>query len=314
MNYLKKKKRTIIRNIEKDNIKTYINRIYALNKGVEVYKIRYNEIDKKLIVIANKRIQVQRVINKNLTFFKTLKDVKDEFNKLSGQDIIDEEYINLENIKYLFANVLNKLFLSKDNIEKQIEQKIKYIYGDIADIIICNYNRQDDSIKIRFTTDYKRRNYKPITIKFEDNDIKTIKSESKESNNILKLVNEEFKELFNIYKKFIFFSSEYIDKLRSTNSSIYVNVTLYNITIYNKDYDNIHFKINYSTYENKFYIDCNDDNLKQYLYESAPTLLKLIYIPIVECPEWCQEELYNIRDKELYKDNEKNKKKENNCI
>lgn len=298
--FKQRKKKTTLRNIEKEDIKRYIYKITKLNKDIEIYKIYYNSIKKTLSIIANKRIQIQRILNKNIIFFKSISDLKKEYERISLQNtIVEEEYINLENIKHLFGEIINIIYEQNNNLENNMEFLLKNIYGHNAGIVIYNYDSENNTIKLGFTKDYSNRKYKPITITIKDKKISCIKSDTKESDNILKIVNNELLQLFNNYKRLKIFDSEYIDSIRSVNANFYISATLYGITICSKYNDTLQFKIKYSTYEDKFYINSNDEKVKNYLQEIAPTLLKLIYIPIIECPSWSQDKLYNIRDKEL---------------
>ena len=242
MKYLKsKKKRTILRNLEKKDIQIYIKKIIKLNKDILLYKINYNEINKTLTIIANKRVQIKRIIRKNIIIFKTLKDLKDEFNSLLNQEkIIDEEYISLDSVKQFYNNIISALYDIKINLEHNMEEKIQYIYGKCADISIYNYDSTNNTIKIGFSKDYKNRKYKKIIFKNDDN-ISILKSEEKESNNILNLLNDDLKNLFNNYKRYKLLDKEYIERLKSVNSNLCVNISLYGITISSKYNDKIHF-------------------------------------------------------------------------
>lgn len=303
-----KKKKTIIRNIEKEDIKHYINRIISLNKEIEIYNIYYNEIEKTLSIIANKRIQIHRIINKRIVSFKNLNDIQKEYDRISSQDtIVEEEYINLDKIKHLFDKIINKTYEQKNSLEDNMEYILKNIYGENAGIVIYDYDNEKNTIKIGFTKDYINRKYKPITIAIDNKQLRCIKSETKESDNLLKLLNNELLQLFNTYKRIKIFDNEYAECIRSANANFYISITLYNIKVYSKYSDKIQFEIKYSTYEDKFYIKSNEEEITNYLQEIAPTLLKLIYIPIIECPTYIQEHLYEIRESEL--NNNKNTKK-----
>lgn len=301
MKYLKmRKKRTILRNIEKNDIQLIIKRVIKFNKDIEIFKINYNEISKTLTIIANKRVQIKRNINKTITSFKTFKDLKIEIDRLQNQEtILDEENINLENIKLLYNSIINKLYDEKENIEKNINDKIQYLCGNNYDINIYNYNRINNTIEIGISENINKRKYKHITVTEDNNNISVINSKEKDIEKILNLLNDDLKKLFNNYKRYIFFEQEYVDKLRCVNANFYVSITLYSITLTSKYCDNIHFEIKYNTYENNYQVNTDNQDIKNYLNEIAPILLNLIYIPIVECPTWTQDKLYNIRDMEL---------------
>ena len=297
MNYLKK---NIIRNVKKNDVKSYINRIISLNKDIEIFKINYNEINKTLIVIANKRVQLKQTINKNIICFKTIDDIKSEINRLSNQkEILDGEYINLENIRVVYDNIINNLYIINNKLENDMERKLQYLYGNNYGIVIYNYNSDNNTIKIGFSKDYNLRKYKSIVFSKNNNKINILNSDNKEYDNILKIINDDLNELFNNFKKYRLLDNEYIENLRSVNANFYVDISLYSIVIKSKYNDKIYFKINYDTYDSNFYIDCDDIEIKNYLNDIAPILLNLIYIPIVECPTWSQDKLYNIRDMEL---------------
>lgn len=293
------KKRTVFKNIEKEQLKNYITKIKAFNKDTTIYSINYNETEKTLKITANKKIQIYRKINKNLTNFKNVEEIKQEIAKLYTQNNIeDEEYISLNNIKILFNIILTQLFELKDRQEYNMGKKLIPIYGTMSDIVLYNYDRINNTIKIGFTKDYKNRKYKPVTFKKENNKISILKSETKEDLLLLKNLYNELNNLFEIYERFNKLDKEYNCHIRSVNANFYIDINLYNITLYSKNGNDNDFEIRYSTYEDKYYISGNE-NLGNYLNNISFDLLNLLYIPIIKCPNWCQDELYRIRDKEL---------------
>lgn len=293
------KRKTTIRKVNENNIEQNIDRIKTFNKNISIYKIIYNKKKQELIIIADKKIQIHRNLKKRFIAFNSTNDLKKELEKLLNQDkIVDEEYISLEQIKIYYKKIIDTLYEQKNNIEEDINEKLKSIYGKTSELVIYNYDSINNTIKIGFNKNYQERKYKTITIGIKNNDIVVIKSEYKDSENIIKLLKQDLIELFNNYKRYKYFDEFYNEDITKNNANFHVNLTLYGITLSSKYSDNLTFKIKYSTYEDKFYI-YSDNDIKPFLQHIAPLLLEKIYIPINECPTWSQEYFFNIREQEL---------------
>ena len=258
------KVRTTLKYIEENKVNDYINKINKVNDNLKIYEIKYDESKKELYILANKKVLLHQKINKILTPFKNTNELKLQINK----------------------------YKQKYEIEDNIENKLKPKYGNNVGLVIYNYNL--DTIEIGFTKNYNRK-YKHITFKLVDNDISIINSETKEAKSILEILQNELKELYKIYKRFNYLDKQGCYQIRSINANIYIDITLYSIKIY---CNNNFFNIKYNTYDDKYYIFC-DEKLEEFIKNISSDLTNFLYVPISDCPKWSQDELNKIRKLQL---------------
>ena len=286
------KVRTTLKYIEENKVNDYINKINKVNDNLKIYEIKYDESKKELYILANKKVLLHQKINKILTPFKNTNELKLQINKIYNQNIDDEQFISLESIKNYYCSILDNLYKQKYEIEDNIENKLKPKYGNNVGLVIYNYNL--DTIEIGFTKNYNRK-YKHITFKLVDNDISIINSETKEAKSILEILQNELKELYKIYKRFNYLDKQGCYQIRSINANIYIDITLYSIKIY---CNNNFFNIKYNTYDDKYYIFC-DEKLEEFIKNISSDLTNFLYVPISDCPKWSQDELNKIRKLQL---------------
>ncbi len=292
-----KLKKTTIRDINEVDLKFYMNRIKKFNPGVTIYKSDYHKIRKTLVIVADRKVNIHRNINKVFFIIKNKEDIKREIKQLYNQNPInDEEYVNLEDVRNLFNKVFEHLYNRIECLKDKIDNIILNNYGNFASAVI--YECKNNMIRLGFSLNYKERKYKSMTFKISDGEIKILKSESNRDSDILNLIDKDLIRLNGLYKQLSYFEAQYTSNSRSINSGFKVDIDFYGISIYiiNSFNDCKLFEMKYSTYDDKAYVG-NDD----FSFISRNDLLKNIYIHISDCPEWCQEELYELRSRKMHK-------------
>ena len=158
---------------------------------------------------------------------------------------------------------------------------LKEKYGNLSSIVIYRYN--SNFIELGFTKNYKIMKYKKVIL-----DIK------KSSNNELQeLLTNEIDSIKNLYQKYNYFQSLDKENIRATNSSLKISISLFGISIYIPNYNEIYNKpleIKYSSYENKFYVEGNDIAI-ECIKGKEIDLLNSIYISKDDCPEYYKNEV-----------------------
>lgn len=290
--------KTTIHNIEEEKLDLYINRIKKNNQGVTIYNIKYHKRRKTLIILANKKISIHRNY-KSITPIKNDKDIKKEIIKLSKPiKINDKEYTSLENVRLIINKVYNYFYNKIENIKDNIDKTIVDFYGSNSSIVI--YECKDNIIKLGFSLDYKERKYKNIVVDIRDNGWTILNTDYSKTNNLLKLIINELYKLNKVYNELKYFEKQYTYNNSAVNTNFRVDIDFYYISIYISNIFSTSklFEIKYSTYEDKSYINGTNDICEAC---ESNNLLKNIYIPIINCPEWCQEELYNLKNQENHK-------------
>ncbi len=199
-----------------------------------------------------------------------------DINKTLNSNIEVSDYIKLEDILNITKEINESLYNDKCNIENIIENKIISIYGEMSSIILYRYN--NTTIEFGFTNNYKLRKHKKIIIDLtKDN-----KPE------LYYLLKEEIFNLLRLNETYNYFVKQYSENVRPINSSLRVNISLFNISLYipkqNSFYDKS-LEIKYSGYEDKFYLK-GDNYLLNCIKGQELVLLKSIYIQEKDCPEF----------------------------
>ena len=199
-----------------------------------------------------------------------------DINKTLNSNFDNSNFIKLENIINITKKINEILYIDKYNIETQLDNKIKKVFGEMSSILLYRYN--NNIIELGFTTNYKLKKYKKITIDLA-------KDKKPELYYILK---DEIDNLLKLNETYNYFINQYTENIRPINSSLRVDISLFNISLYIPKQNTIYEKlleIKYSGYEDKYYLK-GETRLIDCVKGKELELLKHIYILEQDCPEY----------------------------
>ena len=94
-------------------------------------------------------------------------------------------------------------------------------------------------------------------------------------------------------------------KIRTANSNFEASVSHYGAGVYEYDRLDQKFKLFSPSYDDEFHIDCNSSMILEAFKNNEDELFKRIYIPISECPTWCQDALRERRRQQILEEDKK---------
>ena len=217
--------------------------------------------------------------------------LSEDINKtLANNYIENSEYIKLNDILNIIKEINESLYNDKELIENGIEKKVMNKYGSFSSIVIYHYN--ENTIELGFTKNYKLKHYKKIII--------NLKAEKKSE--LYYLIKEEIDKLLVLYKTYEYFMNIYQENIRAINSSLKVNISLFNISVFisknTYSYEKL-LNIKYSGYEDKYYV-FGDSELVECVKGREIDLLNSIYISKKDCPSYYRNEVIK-RKRKKYK-------------
>lgn len=227
---------------------------------------------------------------------EALKNIVNSKDMLEDEDLISIKFLNIciENIRKAYDTDLQNL---TDKINMLTGNEIDYLGWENENNFFIEFNNQC----LRFEKDGDDFILKNSYIRYIDL-----------WDNILKLWNEVYDYLLNIYNFFLKYNS-----FLTFCSKDYFS--FYKLKIVNSN-DNLNFKFSdtnwilykyykkknllYISLENEHIIfDSNYFEIAKYVTEHKDILIDKLYVKISECPEWMQKELYNLKKEQIYKNN-----------
>ena len=219
------------------------------------------------------------------------------------QNIYKELLNNIDNdLNHISINNVIDYILKLDNIHTKMCKKYPSI---IFKKIPCNSNIDYDytsnelvlNIMIPFNI-YSSKN-EVLRFKKDDNDLYIVSSTCEyDSYNsyILKTLYKEIYTLYDLFKEIHYDYNEYKD-LSDINNSFIISLNKDHITIKN---DQIYIR-KANTYDNctNTEIDSNSFETIQFVENNITNILKHIYVNIDDLPIWMQENMQNLRKKQL---------------
>ena len=161
-----------------------------------------------------------------------------------------------------------------------------------------DYKKRELKISFDYYNNGVWRNY---SFSKSNDDLYISNSSGGYSDEILLVLGNELSKFYDKLMEFSSFNKEFIhDKLLIDTKFIIDTISMYGVDIEYRlpDYSTI-FHLRKYSYEDKYNYRCNSNNVINAFNGQEVELFKRLFIDIKNCPKWSQNELYEIRKKQL---------------
>ena len=271
--------------------------IFESNPNVTFNTIQYSRADEKIYFYTDKPISTQAWEKSKVIECKPLKNSKEvleEITKLFSKDKPKTaDCIALYDVVKLYKDVENKT----NNIEETYQS---YFKGESNfDILIqyFDYEKKQLHIYLNFCNKYYN-----ITLAKQNGDLYVVESETTFYHELLPSLGKDLAELYDELMKFYDFNQQCAWGIKPLNSNFSVDIDHHNINIHDGSLWAIaDFELSFDVFDNKYEYNCNSTSVATALQGKEDELFKKIFVKIDDCPEWCRQKLYQIRQKQLKK-------------
>jgi len=301
---------TTIDNISEFELEDCLKILFNSNKDTLFNTVQYSKNDKKLIIYADKNIELKEW-QKSKTF---------KYNPITNKKEILEELNSILNYKktkdpnitslYTVHQILNEKNITfqneKNTYEKLIDNKLKELYSDSAYCVLYDFNYDNNIMTIGFK-EYDWDEICDIRFSKKDGDLYIINSKSSlYANEHLVESGKELSKLFDIFIKYKKYNEETKNNIIGTNTNFKIDISSNSIKVYTNTSE---FSIS-NFIPNEFEYDCNSLEIIEFIKDREKVLYENIFINISDCPNWMQEDLKILRYNELVYEFEKEKELE----
>lgn len=300
---------TKISNINDSNIEKCLQIIFDSNKNITFNTIQYSRNNKELYFYTNEPISTKKWEEAKIKTYTPLTNTSEILEEIKNiflqEKNKEEDHISLFEVSKLLKKKNNEL----DRIQKSYEEKMEYLikekYGKSSDIIIYDFDYENNEIKIgfKYINDYQK-----ITFSKKENDLYITKSESCWDKEIIVLLGTLLSELYDKQIQFKEIKNQHSYFINPINSNFLINIDIYGLSIYTQNSNNKYmhdFELSSKSYTDEYKYNCNSNAIISTIKGKEDDLLKRIYIKIKDCPKWTQHTLIETRKKQLLIENQK---------
>lgn len=292
------------------DLENCIRVILKANPDVVFNTIQYSRQNKKLYFYTDKKINTKAYEESKTQTFRPVRsrvEILEEVKRLlTAEKSSDPELISLYDVA-----VLLKVFRSEyENAKSAAERKIKYTaadrFGEGVRVFSQSFDYENKTLSIRFRR-YKTSDFGDIVFGKDNGDLYVVSATSPYGKEVLRELGPQLSELYDELLRFEAYhdSKEANYKIRTANSNFEASVSHYGAGVYEYDRLDQKFKLFSPSYDDEFHIDCNSSMIQEAFKNNEDELFKRIYIPISECPTWCQDALRERRRQQILEEDKK---------
>jgi len=285
-------KKTLIANVDVNNLNSIVKQIIKANSNIEVDKIYYIESFQQLIFLADDELDIS-------VYTAMLKNSCKKSGKNSFAKYLIQAFEDLDEIKVGEVSLaeIKEIYIAKSSEFMEIKQKLKeeldlkliaktnYRFSSIL-----NFNYNTNTLYLMFDRKYK------LNVRFNDGKIEFFDNDEK-----FLYLSSVLWDIYDMYKKYESFNVSEIKNLASTNTKFFINFDMFGFEFFLTDIQNSELlKITFNVFENDLQIFMiNNNNSRQFIEDNYQDFLNYIYVAIDKLPVWLQKELLKKRQKEL---------------
>lgn len=286
------------------SIETCIKKILESNKEVIFYNIQYSEKYQKIYFYTNKEISTKSWDDYRHTYDKILRnndDIIDEIkNILSLEENLESDCISLHDVLEVLKNKnieYNQLLAGYESRLKETIRRKKFF----GDIIFFDFDYEKNELKVLYK--YMVESYAVYLVK-DNGDLHIKNREHMFYDEILLIAGSILSELFDELLSYAYLRKQYHYDFHAANSNFLLDISKYGVSIFSRNSNfKENFRLSAHSYNDEYHYECNSDIVIRKAHDNVEELFKKIFVRIDDCPEWSREVLYQIRKKQLEKDN-----------
>lgn len=286
-----------INDISEYSLESCLKKIFESNLDVVFNAIQYSKSDKKLYFYTDKTVSTQ-ALEDNKTIKcrpisskrEILEEVEDIFSQEKNKD---SDCISLFDVAKIFKKKSEEYESTKRLYEKELDYSLHLKYGRNCNCYIQDFDYDNCELKM----DLYYLGWEKFSFKKQEGKLYISSTDSKlRSDNILALLGNELSKLYDEFIQYQDFSKQFRFGINSVNSRFLIGFGKWgvNITTILKDFELTSFN---STGDYK--CDCNSNIVVNAIQGKEQEIFQRIFIKIDDCPLWCKEILYEIRQEQL---------------
>jgi len=298
---------TSIEDVNEFSLESCLKTIFESNPNVIFNTIQYSKNDKKVYFYTNQEITVKEFEESKYTKHKPINSssqILEEVKKLlTTNKIKNNDCISLYDVAALMHQMNYKYESIKDSYDRHIDNLITQEFDSSTSIVIYDFDYDNKELSIGFN--YVGDNYDEITFIKKQGDLYISKSESSWDKDVIAAIGTELSQLYDEFIKFSNYKDEKNYDVKPVNSNFFVDISSYGVDIFTKSITNQfmkEFKLSSHSYDDKYAYHCNSTAIIGSLKGNEDEIFKKIFVKISDCPKWSQETLYEIRQKQLKKE------------
>ena len=281
--------------------------IFESNPNVVFNTIQYSKNNKKVYFYTNQEISTKEYEDSKVTNYKPLTtstEILEETKKiLLAEKNKDNDVVSLFDVSLLLKRKDRKYKHEKDKFEDVLDEIVKSKFCDDSAIINYGIDYETKELKIGFKR-WRSGDYEKIYFSEKNDELYIAKSESHYAKELFSVTSHILTKLYSDLMQYADYQDTNKGKyaIHAVNSDFLVNVWKYGVEIYVKT-PNTHFsndfELNSPAYDNRYDLECNSSIVLDAIRNQEQEIFKRLYVKIDDCPEWCQDELYVIRQNQL---------------
>ena len=293
-----------INGVSESELENCLRVIFNNNKDVVFNTIQYSRSDKKVYFYTDKVINTKVYEDSKKQVFKPVHsrtEILEEVKSiLVTEKSTDPELISLYDVAVLLKVMHAEYDKAKSAAEEQVKLGAKYYFGDGASIYFTTFNYKNKTLTAHFKK-FRSSDYEEVVFSKNDGDLYIVSSNSPYNREILRDLGVYLSDLYDVLLRFENYRDDNEAKYHvdAVNTSFEASISHYGAGIYEYDNGNQKFKLFSPSYDNEFHIECNSSMLTEAFKDNEDELFKRVYVPIAECPSWCQDALRERRKKQL---------------
>lgn len=220
---------------------------------------------------------------------------------------------------YDVVQVLKKLYYDYNSVKMKYKDFFRRIitekYDIYSSLIIYDFDYVNNELKIGFTRDISKCDYKEIYFSKENEDLYITKSESEYGEELLNILCCYLSKLYDELIKFNDYKDDSQGKynIKSVNSKFNIDINNCGVRVFveslNKTFEN-GFSLYSPSYNNKYSLKCNSGLVNEAINGKEQEIFKRIFVRIEDCPQWSQTVLHEIRENQLSEEEKIEKEKQ----
>ena len=291
---------TSVSNVEEPWIETCLNKIFEANPGVVFNTVQYSKKDKKIYFYTDQNISTKAWDDRYLVNYKPLNNsmsILEEIKKiLLTENTFDINSVSLYDVAQLVKKRGNDMKQIEEYYQNSLRQQSKNIHHKFDSLIIYGLSRDGE---LRLGVNFGERlilDYQDIVFAKKNNDLylKSDPTKYGRGRDLFVKCSSTINKCYDELMKFKDYKSQASFGFRSLNSCFFISVDRNGVSIQNKKYyTESDFKLR--LFEDCYFYGVNSNSVLEVLKDNEDNVFKNIFINILDCPEWMQEELYSLR-------------------
>ena len=304
---------SVISNVSEYSLEECLKVVFKSNPDVVFNTIQYSKNNQTVYFYTEQPITTSTYEERKLRKYnpitsktEILEEIK---NILLSEKNNSSDCISLFDVAQFFKDVVNIYDEIKKRNDHQLESSIKSIFGNSSRCVCYDFKYEKKILPIGFKL-WSEDNYKKICFAKENNDLYIVQSESWYDK---KIFSECSAELSQIYDEFInctdyqnYLNTSYV--VKPINSNFDVRMSFIGVILFATFRFKNEIELLSPSYTDAYRIECNSGIINKLLKDNEDEIFKRVFVRIDDCPEWCRQRLYEIRQNQLIEERYKEEK------